>query len=174
MRGVVSLAAAFALAPKFPERNLILFLTFSVVFGTLVVHGFSLPWVIRRLGVTGDDDYHDRLTEAGAQHRAAGAAIARLDELVEGAEPAPPSDVVERLRTMTESRRNAAWERLGGAAAGGAETPSAAYRRLRLAMLESERQMFLEMRDAGRLEDEVLRTVIYELDLEEAMLVERA
>jgi CPA1 family monovalent cation:H+ antiporter len=174
MRGVVSLAAAFALGDNFPQGNLILVLTSAVVFGTLVIHGFSLPWVIRRLGVSGDDDYQDRLTEAGAQHRAAGAAIARLDQLVTESDPAPPPDVVERLRVMTESRRNAAWERLGGAAAGGSETPSAAYRRLRLAMLESERQTFLELRDAGRIEDQVLRSVIYELDLEEAMLVERA
>jgi CPA1 family monovalent cation:H+ antiporter len=174
MRGVVSLAAAFALESELRERNLIVFITFAVVFGTLVLQGFSLPWVIRRLGVSSDDEYQDRLAEAGAQHRAAGAAIDRLDQLASVTGAPLPQDVVERLRVMTESRRNGAWERLGGAAGGGMETPSAAYRRLRLAMLEAERQTFLEMRDAGRIDDEVLRKVVYELDLEEAMLSERS
>ena len=61
MRGVVSLAAAFALAADFPQRDLILFMTFFVVFGTLVLQGLTLPWLIRRLGVVGREDVTDRL-----------------------------------------------------------------------------------------------------------------
>jgi CPA1 family monovalent cation:H+ antiporter len=171
MRGVVSLAAAFALVPGFPARDLILFLTFAVVLGTLVLQGFSLPWLIRRLRVVGDEAYRDNLSEASAQHRAANAAIDRLDQLIEDADPPPPDDVVERLRTMTEHRRNTAWERLGGGSGpDNTETPSAAFRRLRREMVAAEREAFLALRDAGRLDDEVLRQVMYELDLEEAML----
>jgi CPA1 family monovalent cation:H+ antiporter len=50
------------------------------------------------------------------------------------------------------------------------ETPAQAFRRLRREMLDAERSVFVDMRDAGRIDDEVLRRVINELDLEEAML----
>ena len=52
MRGVVSLAAALALAPDFPQRPLILYLTFCVILATLVGQGLTLPWLIRQLGVS--------------------------------------------------------------------------------------------------------------------------
>jgi len=170
MRGVVSLAAAFALVPDFPARDLILFLTFAVVLGTLVLQGFTLPWVIRKLGVRADETYRDNLAEASAQHRAANAALKRLEELAVGDRP-PPEEVVERLKALAEHRRNGAWERLGGGSGpDNRETPSRAYSRLRREMLAAERQAFLELRDVGHLDDEVMRQITHELDLEEAML----
>jgi CPA1 family monovalent cation:H+ antiporter len=170
-RGVVSLAAAFALAPQFPQRDLILYLTFVVTIGTLVLQGFTLPALIRRLGVTGREAAADLLAEAAAQHAAANAALQRLDQLVEQDEQVP-DDVVGRLRDKAELRQLGAWERLGGGQAGPgyAETPTASYRRLRRGMLEAERAVFVELRDAGRIDDEVLRRVQHELDLEEAIL----
>jgi monovalent cation/hydrogen antiporter len=170
MRGVVSLAAAFALATDFPRRDLILFVTFVVVFGTLVLQGLTLPWVIRRLVVVGREDYTDRLAEASAQSRAAQAGIDRLDELL-AEEPAPPPDhVVHKLRTYAEHRSNGAWERLAGARTDREETPSELYRRLRTEMLRAERDEFVRLRDSGELDDEVLRLVFRDLDLEEALL----
>jgi CPA1 family monovalent cation:H+ antiporter len=72
---------------------------------------------------------------------------------------------------MAEHRRNGAWERLGGGTGqDSSETPSVAFRRLRLEMVAAERREFLELRDKGQLDDEVMRQVLYELDLEEAML----
>jgi len=53
MRGVVSLAAALALPVGFPARNLILYVVFAVILGTLVVQGLSLPWLVRKLGLSG-------------------------------------------------------------------------------------------------------------------------
>jgi CPA1 family monovalent cation:H+ antiporter len=53
MRGVVSLAAAMALPSDFPFRNLILFIVFLVILGTLVVQGLSLPWLVRKLKLSG-------------------------------------------------------------------------------------------------------------------------
>ncbi len=52
MRGVVSLAAAMALPSDFPFRNLVLFVVFVVILGTLVVQGLSLPWVVRKLNLS--------------------------------------------------------------------------------------------------------------------------
>jgi Na+/H+ antiporter len=170
MRGVVSLAAAFALPPEFPQRDLLLFLTFVLVIGTLVVQGFTLPAVIRRLRVTAEDERRDALAEAAAQHAAAGAALERLNVLV-GEDGAIPEDVVQRLREKAEIRQLGAWERLGGQTGPGYnETPTASYRRLRRGMLDAERAVFVELRDSGRIDDEVLRRVQQELDLEEALL----
>ena len=53
MRGVVSLAAAMALPSDFEPRNLILFVVFVVILGTLVVQGLSLPWLVRKLKLSG-------------------------------------------------------------------------------------------------------------------------
>ncbi len=170
MRGVVSLAAAFALAADFPQRDLILFITFVVVFGTLVLQGLTLPWLIRRLGVVGREAYTDRLAEANAQHRAVRAGVDRLDQLLAEEATPPPVEIVDKLRTYAEHRSNGAWERIGGAATPGNETPSALYRRLRTEMLRAERDEFVRLRDRGELDDEVLRAVVRDLDLEEAML----
>ena len=168
MRGVVSLAAAFALATDFPQRNLILFITFVVVFGTLVLQGLTLPWIIRRLGVVGREGFTDRLAEANAAHRAVRAGVDRLDEVLAAETTPPPEDIVDKLRVHAEHRSNGAWERLGANADN--ETPSALYRRLRTEMIRAERDEFVRLRDRGELEDEVLRTVVRDLDLEEALL----
>jgi monovalent cation/hydrogen antiporter len=175
MRGVVSLAAAIALAPDFPQRDLLLYLTFVVVIGTLLIQGLTLPKLIRLLGVTAQEEATDNLAEAAAQHAAANAGLERLEALA-AEDGQVPEDVVGRLREKAELRQLGAWERLGGSGGtdvdGGAyaETPTASYRRLRRGMLEAERQVFLELRDSGRIDDEVLRRVQHELDLEEALL----
>lgn len=171
MRGVVSLAAAFALPPRFPERDLILFLTFVVVIGTLLLQGLTLPALIRRLGVVGREEQQDLIEEAGAQHAAANAALERLDrELAD--EGTVPEDVVTRLREKAELRQLSAWERLGArdAGQGYTEPPTVSFRRLRRAMIDAERDVFIELRDRGRIDEEVLSRVQRELDLEESIL----
>jgi CPA1 family monovalent cation:H+ antiporter len=178
MRGVVSLAAAFAIpfggaeGEAFPGRSLILFLTFTTVLGTLLVQGLTFPLLIRRLGIGSDHERHaDTVSEAGAQHAAANAALRRLDELVAEEGTAPDESVLERLRALAEHRQLRAWERLGGGTGPeGAEVPTTTYRRLRLEMLTAERRTFVRMRDERRIDDEVLERVLHELDLEEAAL----
>jgi CPA1 family monovalent cation:H+ antiporter len=170
MRGVVSLAAAFAIPADLAGRDLLLFLTFSVVIGTLLVQGLSFPWLIRRLRLSGDGEgFQDDLDEAAAQQAAARAALERLEEL---APAAGHEEVVEQLRARAERRAHNAWERLGGGRGGsaGEETPGVVYRRLRREMLEAERQVFVRLRDQRRIDDEVLRRVMLELDFEEATL----
>ena len=170
MRGVVSLAAAFGLAQDFPERDLILFLTFVVVIGTLLIQGLTLPALIRRLGVVTSEEQQDLIREAGAQHAAANAALERLDREL-AASGAVPEDVVSRLREKAEIRQLGAWERLGGRGADGAmEPPTVSFRRLRRAMIDAEREVFIDLRDRGQIDDEVLIRVQRELDLEESIL----
>ncbi|MGO4205352.1 Na+/H+ antiporter [Rhodococcus sp. TAF43] len=180
MRGVVSLAAAFAIpltvnsGGPFPGRDMILFITFAVVVGTLLLHGLTLPWLITRWGVDNEEERRkDALALAAAQDKAARAATEVLDSLVANTD-GDPAAVRERaaeiLRTWSEHRAHAAWERLGRSEAELGESPSAAFRALRLQMLETERNVFLAERDSGRIDDEVLRQVLRELDLEEATL----
>ena len=177
MRGVVSLAAAFGVplttmsGAPFPGRPQLVFLTFVVVIGTLLLHGLTLPWLIRRLGVQGDEARTDAIAAAAAQDKAARAAAERLDELLAEEEV---TDVHERaadvLRGWNTRRRNSAWERLGRDAEEIGESPAAAFRRLRLEMLAAERAAFIAERDSGQIDDEVLREVLRGLDLEEATL----
>ena len=177
MRGVVSLAAAFGVpmttlsGAPFPGRPQLVFLTFVVVIGTLLLHGLTLPWLIRRLGVQGDEARTDAIAAAAAQDKAARAAAERLDELLAEEEV---TDVHERaadvLRNWNTRRRNSAWERLGRDADEIGESPAAAFRRLRLEMLAAERAAFIAERDNGQIDDEVLRDVLRGLDLEEATL----
>ncbi len=79
MRGIVSLAAALALPETFPARDLIIFLTFSVIIATLVGQGLTLPWLVRRLRIVDDSDPEHE--EAKARWVAAKAGLARLEEL---------------------------------------------------------------------------------------------
>ena len=184
MRGVVSLAAAFGVplttlsGAPFPGRPQLIFLTFVVVIGTLLLHGLTLPWLIHRLDVRGNEAHTDAVAMAAAQQRAARKAADRLEEvLAEQQAAGTSSDVHERaaevLRSWNTRRSNSAWEQLGRTDDEIGEGPASAFRRLRLAMLDAERQSFIEERDTGRIDDEVLRTVMRGLDLEEATLNRR-
>ena len=163
MRGVVTLAAAAAVPEDVPGREIILFCAFVVTVATLLLQGLTLPWVINKIGFEGDDARQDALAEAQVQHRAAQAAVTRLDEEIAEV----PDHVRDQLRSLAEHRGNAAWERLGRQEE---ESPAAAYRRLRRVMLSAERDEFVKARDKGEIDDEVLFRVLRELDLEEAAL----
>ena len=107
MRGAVSLAVALALplttdtGDRFPDRDLILFLTFAVIFCTLVVQGLSLPPLIRHLGVS--DVNADADEEIRARLVVTKAAIEQIDALA--GEEWTRDDTVERMRAFYEYRR---------------------------------------------------------------------
>ncbi|WP_041819337.1 Na+/H+ antiporter [Streptomyces davaonensis] len=174
MRGVVSLAIAFSIpltvhgGEDFPERNLILFLTFTTVIGTLVVQGVTLPPLIRMLKLPGRDVQAETLAEANAQAQASRAAERRLDELLSDERNALPDPLADRLRTVLERRRNAVWERLGQVNPVTGETVDDTYRRLSREMISAEREVFVKLRDLRYIDDEMLRTLLRRLDLEEA------
>nr|WSZ98413.1 Na+/H+ antiporter [Streptomyces sp. NBC_00857] len=174
MRGVVSLAIAFSIPltlhddRPFPGRNLILFLTFTTVIGTLVVQGLTLPPLIRLLKVPGRDRQAETLAEAQAQSEASAAAEQRLDELLADERNALPPPLAERLRTVMERRRNAVWERLGTVNEVTGESADDTYRRLSGEMIAAERAVFVDLRDRRSIDDEMLRTLLRRLDLEEA------
>ncbi|MGW0941577.1 Na+/H+ antiporter [Streptomyces sp. NPDC002623] len=175
MRGVVSLAIAFSIpltvddgeAP-FPHRNLILFLTFTTVIGTLVVQGLTLPPLIRLLKFPEPDPQAATLAEANAQAQASRVAEERLDALLADERNALPPPLADRLHSVLERRRNAVWERLGQVNPITGETVDDTYRRLSREMISAEREMFVRLRDGRYIDDEMLRTLLRRLDLEEA------
>jgi Na+/H+ antiporter len=167
MRGVVSLAAAAALPTEFPGRNTVLFLAFCITVGTLLLHGLTLPLMIKLLNPRDRQIHEDALAEAAAQHAAARAAVVRLDQVTQDS---TPQEISGRLRAWAQLRSLGAWERLGRPPEENGEAPTATFRRLRREMLAAERDTFVRFRDEGRLDDEVLRRVLRELDLEEALL----
>jgi CPA1 family monovalent cation:H+ antiporter len=174
MRGVVSLAIAFSIpmtvhgGEPFPERNLILFLTFTTVIGTLVVQGVSLPPLIRLLKFPAHDVQAETLAEANAQAQASRVAEQRLDDLLDDERNTLPAPLADRLRTVLERRRNAVWERLGQVNPVTGETVDDTYRRLSREMISAEREVFVRLRDGRYIDDEMLRTLLRRLDLEEA------
>ena len=166
MRGVVTLAAVFLLPAETPGRELLRLAAFAVVAGSLLIQGLSLPWLIRRLGLPAPDAAEDALQYAALITEAARAGQVRLNEV---RSPDDPPEVIDQLLSRTNKRTNVAWERLGRPQAE-LEPPSAAYRRLRMQMLDAERTSLLEARDSGLVDDEVLRSALASVDLEESML----
>jgi monovalent cation/hydrogen antiporter len=172
MRGAVSLAAALALPLRtdegapFPGRDLILFLTFSVILVTLVGQGLTLPAVIRVLGI--EDDGVDDRQDAKARIHAAEAALARLEELV--GEDWVREDTAERVRGAYNFRTSRFRARLDDGDDGSIESRSQDYQRLRRELLDAERAALVELRRTGVIGNDVWLRVGRDLDLEDQRL----
>jgi CPA1 family monovalent cation:H+ antiporter len=172
MRGAVSLAAALALPIEgaarqpFPERNLIILLTFAVILATLVVQGLTLPALIRRLGVRGDGV--EEREELKARLRATSAALVRLDELA--GEDWTRDDTIERMRGLYDYRRRRLKARAGKIEDDGYEDRSLAYQRLVRELLEAQRRAIIQLRNEGAIGADVMRRVERDLDLEDSRL----
>ncbi len=166
MRGAVSLAAALALPLDFPMRDLILFLTFSVILATLVVQGLTLPTLIRRLRLEQDDA--EEREELRARLAATQVALERLDELA-GADWTR-DDTVERLHGTYEFRRRRLKARGGYLEDDGVEDRSLAYQRLVRELLQAQRQAIVRLRNQGQISNDVMHRVERELDLEDTRL----
>jgi CPA1 family monovalent cation:H+ antiporter len=169
MRGVVTLAAAFVVPADTPHREVLLLAAFTVVAGTLLGQGMTLPMVARWLAVAGPDPMDDALARATLLQQAAKAGFHRLDELVaEDPDDTDAHGVRDVIVQRIEQRNFAAWERLGTTE--GMESPSARYSRWRCSMIEAERARVLEVRSSGSVPSEVVSEVLAMLDLEESML----
>jgi len=173
MRGVVSLAAALALPVKtsegadFPGRDLILFLTFAVILGTLVGQGLTLGALIRRLGVKADQ-LEEKL-EIKTRLALAEAAQLRISELAQ--ESRLPATAVNAVRTQYEERvAHLTDEQAHVLGWSHRREELVAGRRLRREAVKAERRRLLELREQGAVPDELLHRIEHELDLEEERL----
>jgi hypothetical protein len=172
MRGVVSLAAAFALpfvlsdGSPFPGRDYILLLTFSVILVTLVFQGLTLPIVIQRLCIRADDSTDQE--ERTARLKANEAAIKLIETL--RTDDDFSADTVDRLRAEYGERV----EQLQLCAEnpdecrGEIATPQ--YQRLQREALRVERQTIIHLRNERVINDDALRRIQRDLDLAEARL----
>jgi Na+/H+ antiporter len=172
MRGAVSLAVALALpfttdaGGGFPKRNLIIFLTFAVIFFTLVGQGLSLPALVRRLGLS--DGGADAQEETRARLVATKAALAQIDALA--GEEWAREETVERMRNLYQYRKRRLAARAGKIEDDGYEDRSLAYQQMVQLVLGAQRQALLRMRSDGKLSNQVMNRILHELDLEDSRL----
>jgi monovalent cation/hydrogen antiporter len=172
MRGAVTLAAALALplttnaGSAFPQRNLVIYLAFAVIVVTLVVQGLTLPVLVRALNLPTDTRDDDEETLAWIEATEAG--LARLEELE--SEPWAHDEVVNRMRDVYAFRRARYAARADGDGDQKIEKHLRASRRLRLELLDAEREALVQLRRTGRISDTVERRVRRELDFEDARL----
>lgn len=176
MRGVVTLAAASGVplstvaGDEFPGRPVIQAVAFVVAVGTLLIQGLTLPMLIRRLDVA-DPGEQKEADEQTALARAISRAAAEnyLTEAANNGIPGATKESVEavlvRVRRSVRARLDAdetedREERVARA--------GALFDRLRRNVLVAQRLALVKARDSGELDDEVLRSVLDGLDVEEA------
>lgn len=168
MRGIISLAAALALPREFPNRDVIVFVTFVVIFVTLVGQGCTLNPVLRWLKLReGPGDGHDR--EVEIRIRALRAGLERLRQLENDLQQPHTREDIARLRGEYESRIEHLEKEKGG------EDPHEHEGELErnfaeIEALSAERHAIKLMRDSGEIPDEAFRRIQYDLDLAESRL----
>ena len=176
VRGAVSLAAALALpfalpdGEDFPYRNLILFVSFGVIFITLVGLGLGLPPVVRWLGVAQDgraEHAAEHESEIAARREALGAALKSLDAITDDRELS--DEVVKLLRARHETRVNQLPDSLDP----DAHDISTAGTALTRELISAERKFIHVLLRDGKITDEIRRRIERDLDLEEASLANR-
>jgi monovalent cation/hydrogen antiporter len=170
VRGVVSLAAALAIplttgsGAPFPDRDLILFITFGIIVITLVGQGLLLPSVVRWLGLgrhAADEHDREQKAELAARTDALQLAQMRLEQLAANKQIAPEALAVLRARHD---------DRFGRLPSPNSDRsdPAAAAANVRSDLIALERQYIYGLLREGRITDEARRRIERELDLEEA------
>jgi len=169
MRGVVSLAAALALPLTLPSggpvpaREALIVVTLTVIVFTLVGQGLTLPWLIRSLSLGTDVELREE--EAGARQRLVEAATRRIDELY----PVWPGHrpLLDRLRDTYQHRSEHVGHQREAAGADSHDQELIEHQEIRRTVINSEREALLRLRAEGVIDDDVLRVLERELDLEE-------
>ncbi len=170
LRGADSLVIALALpltihsGAPFPSRDLIIFVTFGVIFLTLVVQGFSIAPLVRRLGLEGDGE--EAKEERVVRMAMADAALTRLQEIARAEKM--PRGVVAKMRLEYRHQRNLAEQTHVPQQRDGFD--AAAFRALRRRMYSAERAELLKLADAGTIGGGVLRHVQRQQDLRDLLL----
>jgi Na+/H+ antiporter len=176
VRGAVSLAAALALpfalpgGDAFPYRDLILFVSFGVIFITLVGFGLGLPPVVKWLGVAqaGRAERMAELeSEIAARREALGVALKSLEAITDDRELS--DEVLKLLRARHETRTNQLPDSLDPEE----DHVSAAGIELTRELISAERKFIHRLLRDGKITDEIRRRIERDLDLEEASLANR-
>ncbi len=147
-------------------RDLIIFLTFAVIFTTLVVQGLSLPAMIRRLGITRDGQEENE--EVHARLVATKAALRRSTS--SPTEDWTRDDTIERMRARYEYRKRRFAARAGRSRTTATRTARSPTSRSCRACWRHSAMRSCDLRNDGDISNEVMNRVIRELDLEESRL----
>ena len=170
VRGVVSLAAALGVplttqaGAPFPDRDLILFVTFGLIVVTLLGQGLLLPSIVGWLGLgrhAAEERERERKAELAARSEALNVAQNRLEQLAAEEQISP--EVLAVLRARHDDRSG----RLPRATSDGFDVALAAAE-LRSELIAAEREFIYQLLRDGRISDEARRRIERELDLEEA------
>ncbi len=169
MRGVIALAAAIALpqtlsdGSPFPQRNMIIFLAFCVIFVTLVLQGLTLPWLVRILGIA--DQAGRNPEEEAARREILETALTYL----ENERKKDGDEFTAIYEDLSGHYRHRLTDVLGKDDAENAISPEHHERLSRVSreLLQLERRCAVRMRNEGRINDETLRQLEHEIDLRE-------
>ena len=167
MRGVLALAAAFSLPEylpngmRFPERSMIIYLTFCVIFTTLVLQGLSMPALIRVLRL-GRDEEADEEEEMEARRKLIETALAKLATLRDESDGLH-LEAFEKLVEYYQRRLQ-----LLGSTEPTYGPLSDSYANLAQQIRNVERSVAYNLRASNQIHDEVLRKLERELDLMDA------
>jgi len=186
MRGVVTLAAAAAAkAALGPAGDLIFLIAFVVTIGTLLLQGLTLPWVIKALKVSDpDQEARDLAAEQALMSKTFKVAMEQMQPTWEKLAAKIGQDKADKLMARIQGSAAARMAALqddddGAAAAqpsrlGLDRVPQQQMAKYmtdaRRQMNELRRKVLIEERDQGNLDEEVMRTVLLELDTEEFAL----
>ena len=174
MRGVVSMAAALALpltlddGTPFPHRNLIIYLTFCVIFSTLVLLGFTLPWVIRKLKL----EPHSIIAE---EYEVRTEVVKRAINHIEENFALAPDELLNNIKSKYEVKFNRLQKTdlPANYFGGGKVLPGSIfneYTQMQINVIGAERASLDHMHRSGKASEEIIRKIERELDLEETRL----
>jgi CPA1 family monovalent cation:H+ antiporter len=163
----MSLPQTVADGSPFPHRDLIVFLTFCVILVTLVFQGLTLPPLIRMLGLA--EISGPKYEEQEARRLVVQAAQERLEE-IRRSDASGFAEVYDDL-AQHYTHRFASVGGLGQDEGHAHAEHYLQYLDLSRTLLDVERQAVLRLRDEGRVTDETLREMEYELDLDETRLI---
>jgi CPA1 family monovalent cation:H+ antiporter len=172
VRGVVSLAAALAIplttaaGVPFPDRDLILFVTFGIIVVTLIGQGLALPMVVGWLGLANaaaDERQREHQAELAARSGALDVAHGRLNQFLADGRISPEAHAI--LHARHEYRAG----RLPQLTPDGSDAAMLAAD-LRMELIAAEREHIYRLLQDGQITDEARRRIERELDLEEASI----
>lgn len=174
MRGVVSMAAALALpltlpgGAAFPHRNLIIYLTFCVIFSTLVLLGFTLPWIIRKLKL----EPHSIVAE---EFEVRTEVVKRAINHIEEHFSLVPDELLNNIKSKYEVKYNRLQKTdlPANYFGGGKVLPGSIFNeftQLQIEVIGAERASLNHLHRNGRASEEIIRKIERELDLEETRL----
>ena len=172
MRGADSLAGALAIpfalpnGQLFPGRDLILLLTFGVIFGTLVFQGLTLSTLVRWLGIV--DDRVSEKEERSARLKANEAAMARLQELRSSGHM--KREIIEHLQAEYADRIRQLRNESSDEEESGTRLFSKDFEELAREALRTERQTVIQLRNEEQLDNQAFRRIQRDIDLAEARL----